>query len=118
MTAHYQYFIQPTSALATIRLNEMPGVECYDEANNLYAMPDLDSIKIMFKIKKEVEGTRGRNSRQPVDFKLWRRLGDEGEIKHMTNEQVENFLRSTLHLKPGYLQTAKLAKPKKQPMRG
>ncbi|KKR14542.1 MAG: hypothetical protein UT42_C0025G0001, partial [Candidatus Falkowbacteria bacterium GW2011_GWA2_39_24] len=43
MTAHYQYFIQSTSPLATSRLNEMPGVEIYDEENNLYDMPDLDS---------------------------------------------------------------------------
>ena len=112
MTAHYQYFIQSTSPLATSRLNEMPGVEIYDEENNLYDMPDLDSIKTMFSIKKETQSTGGRGSQQPVDFKLWRRLGDEGELKHMTNKQVEKFLRSTLHLEPGYLQTAKLAKPR------
>jgi len=112
MTAHYQYFIQSTSPLATSRLNEMPGVEIYDEENNLYDMPDLDSIKIMFKIKKETQGTGGRSSQQPVDFELWHRLGDEGKLKCLTNEQMEKFLRSTLHLKPGYLQTAKLAKPR------
>jgi hypothetical protein len=105
--AHYQYFITPKTPLTNEKLNQIPGVQLYDEFKNLYYLPDLEVIKTILKIKQTTQGTGGRNSEQPIDFSLHRRLGDEGEMAELNRSQTENLLRGQLKLKPKYLRMVK-----------
>lgn len=102
--AHYQYFIKPISPLANTRLREISSVELHSESDNLFFMPDFNSITTIFCAQSDTQGTGGRASQQPITFELWRRLGVDGQLRKMTELQIEAFMRSRLHLKPQYLQ--------------
>lgn len=101
---HYRYFIKPLNALTIDRLNQLVGPSDYDEADNLYLANEA-ILRTMFNLKKELQGTGGRTSPQPIDFELWRQPGDEAK-KQMTLSQIETLLRKKLALKPKYLQAA------------
>lgn len=104
---HYQYFVLPKTDLTTKRLNEMPTVRIYDELESLYSL-DLESLKTIFELKFNLQGTGGRASKQPISFLVYRRLGNDGTMKKLSPAQIEILLRQVLKVKPAYLQRAGL----------
>ncbi len=106
---HYQYFVSPETPETNERLNQITGVQLYDESANLYSL-DLTALKKLFKIKFSLQGTGGRASKQVIVFFVHRRLGNDGIMRKLAPSEIENLLREVLKLKPEYLQRAKLLK--------
>ena len=105
--AHYQYFVAPITALTNERLRQIPEIELFDEVQNLYRV-SLGALKQLFKLKIELQGTGGRNSVQPIDFSVFRRLGDDAIPRQLAPSEIETLLREALKLKPAYPQRAQI----------
>lgn len=102
----YEFFVSPQTSLTNERLKDIIDIELSQNGDGLYSI-SKENLKKLFELQRELQGTGGRISEQPIEFSVHRRLGPDGRIRKLTPSEIETVKRDHLELKPPYLQRAK-----------